>query len=164
MKSIKSLFGIVFVLLILGGAYVYTMHPSLFKPKPPEFKAIENVKISDISGETASLFADVELHNPNWFSVNLSQVKMNINFKGKTIGVIDKEYDLKIPSEDSFKVPLNINFSLSEIQEHLLSTLMNIFGSKKKPEIHFEGSITVSSYGFPLTIPIDRKEEIDIKL
>ena len=159
----RKIFFTLGVLLVLT-ALAYKFYPSYFTVIPPKFKGIENVKVSDVTGEKASLYADVELHNPNWFSVNLSQVKMDLKYEGKTIGVIDKDYELKIPSEDNFKVPLHISVSMATIQEHLLSSILNLFGSSKKPEVHFVGTVTVSTFGLPLSIPIDRKQELDIKL
>lgn len=146
LKSI-SLFLLVFILL-----------SSCARPEQePEFRRIDNLKVGKISGSSAVLTGDAVFYNPNEVKAKLKKIAIDVELEGKSIGTINQSFNTKIPALAEFTVPLEASFDISDVG--LLNGLLSIFGGKKV-EVRYKGTIQVSMYGFPTTVPVDYTEEL----
>ncbi len=123
----------------------------------PQFRGIENIAISKITGTNAVLKAEAIFFNPNDVKMKLRKVDIDISLEGKKIGVINQEFTTRVPALSEFRVPLNASFDMTEIG--LLNGIISILGGKKVA-VHYKGFVKVSVHGYPATVPIDFEEEV----
>lgn len=123
----------------------------------PEFIAMENVKVSKVTGKEAILSASAKFYNPNDQSIKLKQVMIDIEVDDRVVGVIDQDMRFKIPANDYFSVPLNASFNIRDIG--LLNGIISVLGGKPV-RVHYKGYIKVGLYGYVKKVPIDFEEDV----
>lgn len=140
--------------------FVLILHSSCTRlEQEPEFRRIDNLAVAKSSGSDVMLKGDAIFYNPNKVMVKLKKINIDVEFGGKSIGAINQALNTKIPAQAEFTVPLEASFDISSVG--LLSGLLSIFGGKKV-EVHYKGTIQVSVYGIPTTVPVDYTEELKL--
>ena len=102
---IKNSFWIVLVLLMFGCKSL----------EPPEFKYIEDLKIEMLDQGNALLKANAVLHNPNNKSIVIKRLDIDLYADEKIIATIDEEMSVKAKGSSDFRVPLDIQVSLGDL-------------------------------------------------
>lgn len=129
------------------------------KPMAPDFKSIENVKVSLNGFTSADLNCNANFYNPNSNKIILKKVNIDVNVDGKYLTNISEEFDLEIAPETDFTVPVDVNIPFKNINiQDALALMKNTVGEKA---FHFEGNIKVKMYGLNFNIPIDHMENIE---
>jgi LEA14-like dessication related protein len=128
---------------------------------PPELKAIENVTIKNITDGLAELHADAVFYNPNKVRVKLRQVNIQVYIDNKQAAFIDQQMKIVIGPRADFTVPIDAKVSLKELG--LLNTLLSVFGGKKL-EVRYVGYMKMNYHGVSIKVPVDHKEELNIRL
>ena len=127
-----------------------------------EFKKIDNVKVESIIDGIVSLSGEAEFYNPNEIAGKLKGVDIEVALNEKVLAEISQSQTLKIEKEAAFQVPFTARFKLEDVQDGLLSNLLNIIrGNKIK--LHFRGEIKVSTWGFTQKVPVDYYEEVKLQ-
>lgn len=147
---------ILFVSLILCFAWAF------FSCGPKEavvFKQVKNVNIH--AATDPRLKADVVFYNPNKMTMKLKKIKIDILIDGKKTGEIDQELKMQIPAQKEFSIPVEVKLAMKELG--LLDTVFGMLGGKTK-EVHFTGSLKINYHGLPISVPVDYKSEIRIKI
>ena len=127
-----------------------------------EFKKIDNVKVESIIDGIVSLSGEAEFYNPNDIAGKLKGVDIEVALNEKVLAEISQSQTLKIEKEAAFQVPFTARFKLEDVQDGLLSNLLNIIrGNKIK--LHFRGEIKVSTWGFTQKVPVDYYEEVKLQ-
>ncbi|BDD06462.1 hypothetical protein [Aureibacter tunicatorum] len=134
------------------------------KPQPPEFKYIENVVVGSGEDNKLKLSADAVLYNPNNKDLKLKEISLLVSVGDTDLGKVDKEYDLDIPSEDEFMVPITIEFLPEKINNQLLNLAFGFLGGKSSVEVHYLGFVKVKAHGITFKVPVDYKSKVNIKL
>lgn len=120
-------------------------------------------KIKDIVVDATSdplLRANALLYNPNSIRMTVKKIDMEIFVDGKKAAVIDQKLKIKVPAKAEFTVPLEVKLNLKELG--FLDTVLSMIGGKRM-KIQYKGSIRLQYGGVPFTVPVDYKDEIQIR-
>lgn len=134
-------------------------------PKDIVFKNMTNVRITDFANKMITLEADAILHNPNLVSVNLVATDVILSVEGTEVGrAVQTSESVSIPAMSDFTVPLTTEFPLKKIGKGgILGTALSVL-TKKKVEVHYEGTVTVRVMDIDIPIPVDYKREVEVNL
>lgn len=125
----------------------------------PTFLGVSQVTVSKITGSEAQLKGVAHFHNPNNQKLTLKEVDIDIVMNDRVIGHIDHLLSTKIPSNSDFDVPLNASFSMKDVG--LINGLLSILGGKAI-KVTYRGSLKVSYFGYPQTVPVTYETEVRI--
>ena len=125
-----------------------------------EFRKVQNIRFEMLS-KSPGLKADLVLFNPNNTSGKLKNIKLDIFVNDKKAGEMNQTFDQKINGKEEFTVPVEVSLALKELG--LFDALVNILGAKKQT-VRLSGSVKVTVHGVPVSIPIDHKEDMKVKL
>ncbi len=134
----------------------------LFSCAPKEaivFRQVKNVNLH--AATDPRLNADVVFYNPNKATMKLRKIKIDIFIDGRKTGEIDQDLKMHIPSVKEFTIPIEVKLALQEVG--FLDAIFGMIGGKTK-EVHYKGSLKVNYHGLPLSVPVDYKSEIRIKI
>lgn len=123
------------------------------------FKQVRNVNIH--AATDPRMNADVVFYNPNKMTMKLKKIKIDILIDGKKTGEIDQDLKMHIPAQKEFSIPVEVKLAMKELG--LLDTIFGMIGGKTK-EVHFTGSLKINYHGLPVSVPVDYKSEIRIKI
>ena len=148
-----KVFRLFFVLLVVSAA---CKGPE----EAPEFKYIENVKVSGVSDKEALLNADAVFYNPNEMGMTLRAVDVDVMIEGRQVGRIEQSKKIKIPAASDFRIPLDATFNIGDVG--VLNTLLGMLGGKKL-KVRYLGHIKVTMNGLPIRVPVDYEGEVRIR-
>lgn len=131
--------------------------------EPVQFLMIDDVKIVSIKDGIANLEAKAVFNNPNEIKGKLKSVNIKVDLDEKSLATITQSESLTIEPKAEFTIPINIQFAMEDVQEGLLSNLMNIL-TGNKIRLHFVGDIKVSTFIFTQTVKVDYYEEVKLQL
>ena len=123
------------------------------------FKQVKNVNIH--AATDPRMNADVVFYNPNNMRMKLKKIKIDIFIDGKKTGEIDQVLKMEIPAQKEFTIPVEVKLAMKELG--LLDTVFGMLGGETK-EVHFAGSLKINYHGLPISVPVDYKSEIRIKI
>lgn len=126
----------------------------------PEFRYIENVKVTSVSDKQAFLNADAIFYNPNDMGMTLRGVDVDLLIEGRQVGRVEQSTKIKIPASADFKVPLDATFNIGDVG--VLNTLLGMLGGKKLT-VRYLGHIKVTMNGFPVRVPVDYEGDVRLK-
>lgn len=150
----RRLFFVVLVSILLTGCKF---------EEPVTFKQIDKVEIESIRDGMVNLSAVAIFQNPNEIKGKLKDVNILVDLDGKTLATITQSEALKIEANAEFRIPINIQFAMEDVQQGLLKNLMNIL-SGNYMKLHFVGDIKVSTFGFTQKVEVDYYEEVKLQL
>ena len=131
--------------------------------KQPVFKQLTNLKFNSWNNGNITLLADAEFENPNRYSVQLAGTDLNLSLDGKKAAQVQQEMDIKVPAAQSFKVPIKIDISTSDLSpDLLLGGAMAVLTNKKIP-MHLDGSVTLKILKVKVKIPVNHDQQISPK-
>ena len=150
MKKIFQLLAILILFTSCGGNEVI------------EFRQIKNIKLTSVKEGWIELEAEAEFNNPSNLSGKIRKADIDISVGNKLLAEVSLRKKLKIKKSKTIVVPLRARFRLEDIQENFLDNLLAIVGVKKL-ELHFKGKIKVSKCGLTQSVPLDYKQEVQLK-
>ena len=134
--------------------------------KKPEFIKIDGIELVEANSRTLTLKAEALFNNPNVVGGRLNTEGVNVFVNDMLMGVVSAE-EFKVPSKNSFKVPLQIKINtkdlLSKDPNGFLSGLLNSVLNKNL-KVTYKGVIQFKALGFSYKYPIDKTETVKIKL
>ena len=133
------------------------------RPESPEFRYVENVQVELESLSTAKLHADAVLFNPNKNAVTIKGADIDILMENKTVGKLDMDYNIRVEGNSEFKVPLDVEIQLKDLNLNSIGAAFGLLGSSG-PELHYLGKIKVIAYSVPFSVKVDYKQKINIKM
>ena len=143
--------------------FAFILFQSCKFEEPVEFRMIDKVEIVSIKDGIATLSAEAVFSNPNEIKGKLKNVDIKVDLDGKNLATITQSKTLVVEPNAEFRIPINIEFAMEEVQQGLLSNLMNILkGNFIK--LHFVGDIKVSTFIFSQTVEVDYYEEVKLQL
>jgi LEA14-like dessication related protein len=134
----------------------------LFSCSQPREKIIlRNIKdvVVDATSEPL-LKANAIFFNPNDVRGKLKKADVVISLNGKEVGHIKQDFQLSIPANDEFTLPIEVHLNMKELG--FVDTILGMVGGKKY-EVHYLGSVKLSYKGVPVKVPIDYKDNIKIR-
>lgn len=146
------------VLLIL-----LAMNTGCKSPEAPEFKTISNVSADLESLSRVRLRADAFFYNPNKHPVTLKDADIGLWLDGTKVASIQQEYNMAIPRQSDFSVPIEILLNIADLRLNIFDTALGILGNQGKP-VQYKGKVRLKSYGVVFTVPIDYTDTIKFRL
>jgi LEA14-like dessication related protein len=132
---------------------------SCLPKKDIELRQIKSM-VGDVSDEPM-LKAEVVFFNPNPQQGVLKHIKADVYVAGKKAAVVDQKVKIKVPANGEFTIPMEIKINLKE--QGVMNTLLSLLGAKKI-KVRYKGHVKVLYRGLPLRVPIDREEEVRVRL
>ncbi len=148
----RKFFGFVIVLLIFSGC----KGPE----EAPEFKYVENVRVTNVTDKEAFLNADAVFYNPNDMGMTLRAIDVDVSIEGKEVGRIEQSEKIRIPASSEFSVPLGGTFNIGDVG--VLNTVLGMLGGKKLM-VRYTGHIKVTMNGLPMRVPVDYEGEVKLR-
>ncbi|BDD00433.1 hypothetical protein [Persicobacter psychrovividus] len=120
------------------------------------------MEFSPAENDMVSMNAQVRLYNPNKNKITLTALNLILELDQSQVGQIDKEYDLPMPPEGEFDIPIEVMVPTKTIQDKVFKgALLNFMGGK--PIVgRFTGYAKVKTMGVPIKVPIMIEKEIDL--
>lgn len=129
----------------------------------PTLSEIKNVKVKEMSTSLVHVEADMILHNPNAFELDLSAADLTTTVDDIAIAEIDQSYDATMPAKADFAMPVTIKMDLNKLyNENPMSAIgkgMQIL-SDRKLDIRFIGTIKAGKGAMKISIDVDQLEEV----
>ena len=140
--------GVIAALLILNGCS---------GPSDLEFRRVSNVKLSMAGKPKVS--ADLVLYNPNRMAIELRSADLDIRVDGKSAGKVNQTFQLKLPKQSEFVLPVEVILSLKE--SGLLGSFLGMVNGKPL-KVEFEGEVKVKIKSIPASVKVFHIEEIKL--
>jgi LEA14-like dessication related protein len=126
----------------------------------PEFRYVDNVKVSSVSDKEAILNGEAVFYNPNEKAMTLRGVDVDVMIEGREVGHIVQTEKIKIPATSDFRIPLDATFNIGDVG--ILNTLLGMLGGKKL-NVRYIGFIKVTMNGLPFRVPVDYEGEVKLR-
>jgi hypothetical protein len=150
--------------LILLTLFILTFSCSV--KEKPEFLRIENIKVIDSNLESITLSTNAFFNNPNDIGGTLKSDGIIVLVNDIEIGKISSD-DFKVPANKEFSIPLQITVSTTDIinkdTNGVVGGIINSLLSKKV-KVQYKGFITYKALGISYDYPVDKTENVKIKL
>lgn len=151
-KYYKS--GILYLIILLAAF-------SCKKLEAPVYESVNNVEIINRSSNSVTISANVNFHNPNNHKIILKHADIDILLNDKPITNFKKDYDLKIEKKENFTVPVQISFSIADLNTNVISSAINAFLGKKQV-LSYKGNIKIKASGIRINIPVNGTTDFDL--
>src|SRR5688572_18994011 len=93
--------------------------------KDPEFKGIENVKVSEVGLAGSLVTLDIRYYNPNDFNGKLKQAEGDAWMDSTYLGHFVADSTVFIPANSEFLVPVRLVMDMKQIFKNSLAALLN---------------------------------------
>lgn len=153
-KNTKSPIFYTVLILFVGQSFICCL-----PEKDIELRQIKSV-VGDVTDQP-TLKAEVIFFNPNPQHGTLKKIEADVYVEGEKAATVNQKMKIRVPSNGEFTVPLEMKINLKE--QGVLNTLLSLIGAKKI-KVRYKGHIKVIYRGLPVRVPIDREEEVRIRL
>lgn len=134
--------------------------------KKPIFLKVDDVKILSFKTDTIRLQANAFFKNENDVGGKISTDEIKVLVNGTEVAQVSSD-EFKVPANKEFAVPLKVVIPASRVFDKnkggilggLISSVLN-----QSIKIQFKGDIKYKVLGFSNVYPIDKTEELKIKL
>ena len=132
----------------------------------PVFLKVDNIQLISATSDTIRLKADAFFNNPNDVGGKISTDEIKVFVNGTEVAQVSSD-EFKVPARDQFTVPLKIAIPTKRVFENnkngLLGGLLNSLFNKSV-KIQLKGDIKYKVFGFSKTYPIDKTQDLKIKI
>lgn len=130
------------------------------KPNEPlQLRQIKNVKVE--LNQEPFIRAEAVIHNPNKMRVKLRKADVEVRVDGKHAASIQQDFNLIIPAESDFTLPLEVKVNLREMG--FLDTVLSVLGGRKF-EVQYTGMLWLTYNGVRIKLPVRHREEVRVRL
>lgn len=133
------------------------------RPQDPTVLRVENVDVKRFDKKAVHLAADMVLHNPNAFALELAKADLKAIVDEVELATISQAYDTDMPANSDFKMPIELTMDLEKLYGDnpvaAIGKAMQIMADRKL-DVRFVGTIKAGSDGFKLDVPVDQLEEV----
>lgn len=117
--------------------------------KEPDFKEIENVKITKFGLTESSLTLDLRYFNNNKFRMKLKNAEGDAWLENNFLGHFTMDTMIHIPAKGDFRLPIKLKVDMGKILKNSLLTLL-----AKEVKIRVEGKARVGKGLIYINYPI----------
>lgn len=152
MKRLIALFFLVFVL------------SACTQIKDPSIEGVDNVNIIKMDSKLVDMKADMIIHNPNPFALDLESAKLTASVDDIQIATIDQTYETSMPANSNFEMPVRITMDIEKLYADnpmkALSKGLEIIADRKL-EVKFQGTINAGKGIAKVNVSVDQMEIVD---
>ena len=146
------------LILILAPATLFLVSCKSENIKEPEYREIQNVRITDVGLLQTTAGLDLVYYNPNDFGVTLSQARGDVYIDNMYFGHLNISDQVAVRKHQEFIIPVELKIdNISAVKNH-----SDIF-KKKQALIRIEGFATLKKAGFNKELPIKYEGIQDIE-
>ncbi|MBO6517424.1 MAG: hypothetical protein JJ975_12830 [Bacteroidia bacterium] len=135
-------------------------------PQTPDFKKIENVRVTKKNAAVYTVTADAVYHNPNSIGGNLTGMEMDIRIDDEEITHLSQSKNAVIQPETDFVVPIVFDVDTKQLfgdkQNFLKGALSKLLNDKL--EVTYDGHLMVRFLEVDFKVPVDYSEKISLGL
>jgi len=144
-------------LTVLGICLV--LLPACSRPIAPEYRSIENLRVSSLGVGESAISADLKYYNPNNFSLKLKYGETNVYLNNKLLGKTILDTLTVIPARDSFLIPVSMKVDMKQVYSNALDILLT-----KEVTIKLDGFAKMGKGGIFFNLPIqyEGRQKLDI--
>lgn len=129
------------------------------KPQAFQFKRLDNFSVSEISGDSATLAADVVFYNPNAFKMQVKNIDADFFANDNLIAHHTIDSLINVPSKQDTYVPVKLRISIQPLINNAISALLN-----KSINFKIKGKTKVGTSGIYTTLPFEFSKDQKINL
>ena len=134
--------------------------------KKPVFVKVDDVKLTSLKSDTIRLVANAYFKNPNDIGGKISTDEIKVIVNGAELAQVSSD-EFKVPARKDFVIPLKVVIPAKRVFENnkggILGGLINSV-LNKSIKVQFKGDLRYKVLGFSNVYPIDKTEDIKIKL
>lgn len=127
----------------------------------PVFQSIENAEIIRKSSTQVSLKAKVNFYNPNNHKITLKKAEIDVLLNDKVITNYTKDFDIRIDKFQHFSIPVEIDFSIADLNTNVITSAINALLGKKQV-ISYRGNIRIKAFGVRIRVPVNGTTEFNL--
>jgi len=131
------------------------------KLEAPEFESVENVEIKDRTSTRITLAAEINFYNPNNRKITLKHANIDVLLNDKLITNYTRDYNLPIDKNEHFTVPVEIDLSLSDLNNNVITSAINALLGKKQ-KLSYKGHIKIKAFGIRIKVPVNGTTDFDL--
>ena len=129
----------------------------------PTLEGIENVELEELSTKKLLVKADMLIHNPNPFALDLAEADLVAIVEEIELAAIKQTYETEMAANENFRMPVEINLDLTKLYKDdplgAISKGLKIV-NERKLAVLFKGNIKVGKGNAKVPVPIDKIEEV----
>lgn len=129
--------------------------------KPVEFKRAENI-VSKTIGNDFQLSFDLFMHNPNNWSLRLTEVTTVVTIDNQPLGNANLSEPIRLTKNSDFTIPMMATSSTVDLSKFAAMGLGFLLGNKTATAT-IKGNITLKKFIFRKKYPFEYKEKIDAR-
>lgn len=130
-------------------AFVATLIIGCGQVREPEFRAIENVRVSRFGLNETDLTLDLNYYNPNKSGLQLKNATGGVWIDSSFLGNFVMDSVVRIPAQADFRLPVKLKVDMRRI---LKNSILALFS--KDVLLKIEGKARIGKAGFYINYPI----------
>lgn len=124
---------------------------------------IKSVELQEFSGKNIKIAAEVEIVNPNNYSISVTDSEFHISTANNLLGSFKVDNQLNIPKSSKEYHELVFKVDMKDLAPNAQSTLLQIaLSGKEEMNIKVEGFIEAKAFMLKRKYPIVFEDEVDI--
>ncbi len=133
-----------------AGALIFLfVFPSCVSLKEPDFKGVENIRVSRLGFNESTLNLDLHYFNPNKSKLKLKQAEGDAWLDGNLLGHFTIDTLIKIPATGDFRLPVMLEMNMKKLLQNSTALLL-----KNEVTLRVEGKAKVGKGGVFINYPI----------
>jgi len=117
--------------------------------KSPEFRGIENVKLSHVGLNESTLQLDLHYYNPNKSKLKLKNAEGDAFIENNLLGHFVVDTLINIPGKDDFRMPVTLQINMKKMLQNSALLLL-----KNEVTLRVDGKAKVGKGGIFINYPI----------
>jgi LEA14-like dessication related protein len=123
--------------------------PSCVSLREPDFKGIENIRVSRLGLNESTLNLDLHYFNPNKSKLKLKQAEGDVWLDGNLLGHFTIDTLIKIPATGDFRLPVMLEMNMKKLLQNSTALLL-----KNEVTLRVEGKAKVGKGAIFINYPI----------
>lgn len=127
----------------------------------PVFESIEQVDVKSGKNMNITVVAEVNFYNPNNHKITLKHADIDVMLNDKLLTNYSRDYNLKIDKNEHFSVPVEITFTMADLNANVITSAINAFLGKKQ-RLGYQGNIRIRAFGVRIKVPVEGATRFDL--
>lgn len=148
--------------LAITGFLIIFCLTSCFTIKPLEYNKAENI-ITSVTGTDFNMAFDLSMHNPNNWSVKLTEVETEVTIDNILLGKANLAEHVRLKRNSDFKLPMKAISSTNDLSKFAALGLNLLLGNQQATAT-VKGTMTLKKFIFRKKYQFEYKEKIDSRI
>lgn len=130
--------------------------------KEVEVMAVDDIAITKFDKDIVEVSVTLQLHNPNWYAVTLTQSEIDIYVNKKGMGQVNLVEKVKLESKSKSTKTFKLKADAEDLSGNFLENLLSLLFAKKA-DFQATGMVKGRAFLISREIPVDITEAVDLK-